>query len=74
MALVLCDAPRIIIARRQIALQVVLDVVPHTKRLAKIDYTQSVVSPICGFGHRQIVHSPDFVQVHETVGLANDLE
>lgn len=51
-----------------------LDVVPHSKTLAKLNHPVGVVFPVGGLGDGQVIDPPDFVQVYESMCFANDFQ
>jgi len=58
----------------QVWLQILLDVMFNSERLAKIDHAMRVCSPIGQLGNREIVRAADLVKIHETMSFPDNLQ
>lgn len=72
MPMMLCDVAGVVVTRGQILLQVLLDVVAHTKPLHHIENAVGIIFPIRVLGHGQVVSPPDFVKVYKLMSMLDD--
>ena len=73
-SMMLLYSKRVRVPNREERLEVILDIVRCSQMLAELDHAMRVALPIGRLGHRQVVGLPNLVEVHEAVGLPDDLE
>src|ERR1700758_4676944 len=73
--LVMLSSPQwIVITRRKVLLEVLLNVVICSHLFEEIDHPQCVIAPICRLGHWQIVNAAHFVEVDKGVCVPDDCQ
>lgn len=65
---------RIVVSLWQIRLKVFFDVVLHAQPLARLYDAMSVLFPVSGIRHRQVVSPPDFIQIDKLMSRLDDCQ
>ena len=63
---------RVVVAPRQVLLQILFDVMPGAQALTQLNNAMRVALPIRGRCHRQVVSTPNLIQIDEFMGVLND--